>query len=139
MTTATTAMPGHRQPAETEVNRRIAVTFLREAAAGRAREAMRRYAASDFVHHNPYFASDAESLATAMDENARENPDKQLEILRSIVEGPLVALHGRVRHKPGDDPVALVHIFRIEDARILELWDLGQEPVPGSPNQVGLF
>jgi predicted SnoaL-like aldol condensation-catalyzing enzyme len=50
---------------------------------------MRGYAATDFVHHDPYFASDAESLASAMDDNAREHPNKQLEIVRTIAEGPL--------------------------------------------------
>jgi predicted SnoaL-like aldol condensation-catalyzing enzyme len=74
-----------------------------------------------------------------MDDNLRDNPGKEIEILRTIAEGPLVVLHGRVRHKPGDDPVALVHIFRIEDGRIRELWDLGQQPVTDSPNEAGLF
>lgn len=139
MTTATTLTPGHHPAQTTETNRRIAIDFLEQAAAGRAAEAMRRYAAPGFVHHNPYFAGDAESLATAMDDNHRDNPDKRLEILRSIAEGSFVALHGSVRHKPGDAPTSLVHIFRIEDGRIHELWDLGQEPVPDSPNRAGLF
>jgi predicted SnoaL-like aldol condensation-catalyzing enzyme len=139
MATTTTPSPRLEQSEEAEANRQIAVDFLTEAGAGRAQEAMRRYAAPDFVHHNPYFASDADTLARAMDENARENPDKQVDILRTIADGPLVAIHGRVRHKLGDDPVALVHIFRIDGGRIRELWDLGQEPVPGSPNRAGLF
>ena len=100
---------------------------------------MRRYAATDFIHHNPWFASDAASLATAMDANHRENPEKRFEVLRTIVEGPLVALHGRVTHKPGYDPAAVIHIFRIEDGQIHELWDVGQEPVKDSPNRAGLF
>jgi predicted SnoaL-like aldol condensation-catalyzing enzyme len=142
MTTATTAVPRPPQAEateSTEANRQIAMDFMTQAAAGHAREAMRRYAAPDFVHHNPYFASDADSLATAMDDNHRENPNKRFEILRTIAEGPLVALHGRVQHKPGDAPVALAHIFRIENERIRELWDLGQEPIPDSPNRAGLF
>jgi predicted SnoaL-like aldol condensation-catalyzing enzyme len=120
-------------------NRDIAVDFLRQAATGHAQEAMRRYAAPDFVHHNPYFASDADSLARAMDENARENPDKSLEVLRTLSEGPLVAVHSLVQHKPGDLPAATVHIFRIEDGRIAELWDIGQESPADSPNKAGMF
>ena len=139
MTTTTTTMPSQMFVEETEANRRIAIDFLREVARGRAGAAMDRYAASGFVHHNPYFAKDAGSLATAMDQNHADNPDKQLEILRAIAEGPLVAVHAWVKHKPGDDPVALVHLFRIEDGRINELWDLSQEPVVDSPNEAGLF
>ena len=139
MTTTSTAMPSQMLTEETEANRRIAIDFLRDAARGRAKAAMDRYASPMLVHHNPYFASDAGSLATAMDENHRDNPDKHLEILRTIAEGPLVAVHGWVRHKPDDEPVALVHLFRIEDGRIREMWDLSQEPVPDSPNKAGVF
>lgn len=122
-----------------EVNRQIAIDFMTQAAAGHAREAMRRYAAADFAHHNPYFASDSDSLATGMDDHHRENPNKRFEILRTITEGSLVALHGRVQQKPGDDPAAVIHIFEVEDGRIHELWDVGQDPVKDSPNRAGMF
>ena len=78
-------------------------------------------------------------LATAMDENARANPEKRLEILRTIAEGRLVAVHARVQHSPGASPAAVVHIFRFEDGRIAELWDIGQEAPLDSPNQAGMF
>jgi predicted SnoaL-like aldol condensation-catalyzing enzyme len=100
---------------------------------------MRKYAAPRFVHHNPYFRNDGGTLAAAMDENARSNPDKDMKIMRTIVEGPLVAVHSRVQLKPGDAPLAVVHIFRIEDGRIREFWDVAQ-PVPAdSPNEAGMF
>ena len=58
------------------------------------------FASADFVHHNPWFAADAWSLATALDDNARANPEKSLEVLRAIAEGDLVVAHSRVRHAP---------------------------------------
>jgi predicted SnoaL-like aldol condensation-catalyzing enzyme len=117
----------------------IAVRFLTIASAGRAREAWKRHAAPDFVHHNPSVDGDAESLIAAMDDNARANPDKVLEIQRTVAEGPLVAIHSRVRLSPGQPGAATVHIFRIEGGRICEMWDVGQ-PVPvSSPNQRGMF
>ena len=74
-----------------------------------------------------------------MEENARQNPSKVLEVKRAIAEGELVAVHSHVRQKPGDLRAAVVHIFRFEQGRIVELWDLGQ-PVPEkSPNQYGMF
>ena len=98
---------------------------------------MQRYAAPDFVHHNPWCAPDAESLATAMDANARENPQKELHVQRTIAEGPLVALHASVRHNPGEQPAAVVHIFRFEAGRISESSDIGQEAPAKSPNTAG--
>ena len=74
-----------------------------------------------------------------MEENARQNPSKVLEVKRAIAEGELVVVHSHVRQKPGDLGAAVVHIFRFEKGRIVELWDLGQ-PVPEkSPNQYGMF
>ena len=123
----------------TENNREIAIDFLTRASRGEAREVMRRYAAPDFTHHNPHFANDADRLAAAMDDNARSNPDKSLDILRTIAEGPLVAVHSRVQLKPQDAPLAATHLFRIEAGRIRELWDIVQ-PVPAdSPNRAGMF
>jgi len=54
-------------------------------------------------------------------------------------EGGFVVVHFHVRHGPGDLGAAVAHIFRFEEGRIVELWDLGQ-PVPEeSPNRYGMF
>ena len=134
---ATATQARDHQP--TESNRAIAIELVEAGAAGRARKVMRRYAAPDFIHHDPKFASDAATLAAAMDENVRSNPYMVLEIQRTIAEGPFVAVHSRVRAKPGDTPVAVAHIFRIEEGLIQELWDIAQDLPADSPNEAGLF
>ena len=139
MTTIKTAVLSDAQDHQTEANREIAIDFLTRAARGEARDAMSRYVATDFVHHNPWFAPDAESLATAMDANARENPQKELHVQRTVAEGPLVVVHASVRHSPDEQPAAVVHIMRFEDGRIRELWDIGQEAPADSPNTTGMF
>lgn len=74
-----------------------------------------------------------------MDENAQASPQKELEVLRTVAEGPLVAVHSRVRHHPTDAPVAVVHIFRFAGEQIAELWDLAQETPGESRNEAGMF
>jgi predicted SnoaL-like aldol condensation-catalyzing enzyme len=116
-----------------------AVSFLQLVAAGRVREAYAQHAAGNFRHHNPYFAADAESLMIGMEENARQNPGKRLDILRALQDGDLVAVHSYVQHGKDDRGFGLVHIFRFEGERIAELWDLAQ-PVPAeSVNANGMF
>jgi predicted SnoaL-like aldol condensation-catalyzing enzyme len=116
-----------------------AVDFLRLAASGKPREAFAKYAAAGFKHHNPFFRGDAESLIVAMEENAAQNPGKALTVHRALEDGDLVAVHSYVKHHPADRGAALTHIFRFEQERIVELWDIGQ-PVPeSSPNQHGMF
>jgi predicted SnoaL-like aldol condensation-catalyzing enzyme len=115
------------------------MAFLRLASSGKAREAFQTHAAPGFRHHNPFFRGDADSMIVAMEENAAKNPDKVLEVQRALEDGDLVAVHSRVRQKPGDRGAAVVHIFRFQGDRIIELWDLGQ-PVPeNSPNENGMY
>ena len=119
--------------------KRVGCLLSQPAASGRAREAYAKYVGTGFRHHNPYFAGDAESLMAAMDQNTRQNPAKRFEVLRALEDGDLVAVHSHVRQRPGDLGAAVVHIFRFDGDRIVELWDVGQ-PVPAeSPNSNGMF
>jgi predicted SnoaL-like aldol condensation-catalyzing enzyme len=116
-----------------------AVSFLNLVASGRVREAYAKHVGSGFRHHNPFFDSDAQALMKGMEENARQCPDKRLDILRALEDGDLVGVHSHVRLKPDDRGMALVHIFRFDADRIVELWDIGQ-PVPAeSVNSNGMF
>ena len=56
-----------------------------------------------------------------------------------LEDGDLVAVHSRVRQKPGDLGAAVVHIFRFQGDRIVELWDMGQSVPENSPNENGMF
>lgn len=116
-----------------------AVEFLTLAAAGKVSEAYERHVAAGFRHHNPYFRGDAASLKEAMRENATANPDKVLEVQRALQDGHEVAVFSRVRQRPGDAGAAVVHIFRFEGTRIVELWDVGQAVPESSLNENGMF
>jgi predicted SnoaL-like aldol condensation-catalyzing enzyme len=116
-----------------------AVSFLKLAAAGRVDQAYAEYAGASFRHHNPYFRGDAASLKAAMAENAAQNPGKSLEVKRALEDGDLVAVHSHVRQKPEDPGAAVVHIFRFENGRIVELWDVGQPVMDEGPNELDMF
>ena len=123
----------------TDSNKDAAISFLKLVASGKVREAYSKFVDAGFRHHNPFFEGSAEALMAGMEENARQNPSKVVEVKRAVAEGELVVVHSHVRHKPGDLGAAVVHIFRFEKGRIVELWDLGQ-PVPEKPlNQYGVF
>ena len=50
-----------------------------------------------------------------------------------------VGLQHRMNAYPQDRGAAVVHLFRFENDRIIELWDVGQALSPESPNQYGMF
>ena len=116
-----------------------AVSFLRLADSGKVRDAYERYVGPAFRHHNAFFPGDRESLMKAMEENAAKNPDKLLDVKLALQDGNYVAVHSHVRQSARDRGAAVVHIFRFEDERIVELWDLGQAIPQDSPNRHGMF
>ena len=116
-----------------------AIEFLTLAASGAIDDAYRRHVGPAFKHHNPYFRGDAASLMTAMKENAASNPNKIFEVQRSLEDGDLVAVHSRVRQSPADRGAVVVHLFRFEGDRIVELWDLGQAIPESSVNENGML
>ncbi len=125
--------------ADTSNRKDIAIAFLQQCAEGNVREAFAQYASPHFFHHNPFFTGDAAALMAGMEENAKQNPGKTVEIKHALEEGDLVAIHARVRHRPDELGVALVHIFRFKSGRIAEMWDIGQAVPANSPNEYGMF
>jgi len=125
--------------AENHAHKDTAVSFLKLVGSGKVREAYDRHVGVNFRHHNAFFRGDRESLMKAMEENAAKNPDKVLEVKRTLEDGNYVAVHSHIRQNTQDRGGAAVHIFRFENDRITELWDVGQAIPQESPNEHGVF
>lgn len=122
-----------------ESPKQIAMDFLLTVVSGQVRQAYERYVAADFRHHNAWFPGDAASLMAGMEDSARKQPDKSFDIQFAIAEGDRVAVYSRLRQYPGHPGIAVVHMFRIDGGKIVELWDVGQAVPDDSPNQNGMF
>lgn len=118
-------------------NKEVAEAFLRLASCGRVREAYERHVHPEFRHHNAFFKGDRESFLVAMEENARQFPDKSYETLRALEDGDLVAVHGKVIL--GGTQWSVIHILRFRDGLIIEEWEASQEARANSPNENGIF
>ena len=117
----------------------IAISFLQLVVEGKVREAFLQYIGPRFCHHNPYFEGDAESLLRAMEEDVSNNPNKLIEIKQTIEEEDSVVVFSHVKQNQDDLGWAIVHIFRFQDEKIVELWDLAQSIPENSPNENGVF
>jgi|SRR5690606_5677752 len=117
----------------------IALHFLELAAQGSSRRAFDLYVGEGFKHHNVHYKGDGKTLMEAMEENAIQFPDKIFKIHCALEDGDLVAVHSRVRPMPGDLGAAVMHIFRFEKKKIVELWDFGQAVPKESLNENGMF
>jgi predicted SnoaL-like aldol condensation-catalyzing enzyme len=116
-----------------------AVSFLQYIVAGRVEVPFEKYIAPNFKHHNPYFHSDAESLKLAMEEDAIASPNKVFKVKHAIEEGDLVTIHSHIKQNPVDLGAAVFHLFRFQENKIVELWDLSQPVLEDAQNEIGLF
>jgi predicted SnoaL-like aldol condensation-catalyzing enzyme len=116
-----------------------ALDFLNLVVSGEIDQAYENYINMHGVHHNVYYSSEFSSLRHGMKENHAQFPHKRLMVKTVVGEGDLVAIHSHLVMKEGDPGISVVHIFRFEEGRIVEMWDVGQAIPTDSPNRRGPF
>ena len=102
-------------------------------------EAAQRYLGERYTQHNPTAPDGAEVFPDLIGGLFAQAPQASFHLKRAIAEGDLVVLHYNLKMSPDDLGHAVVDIFRVEDGRIVEHWDVMQ-PVPAeSKNDNGMF
>ncbi len=81
---------------------------------------------------NPGAAEGPEAFIGVVKWFAQTYPDFRMESKRVIAEGDHVVLHSHMIRQTGDRGMAVVDIFRLENGKIVEHWDVVQE-VPETP------
>src|ERR1700722_1894551 len=123
-----------REKTVSQANKEIASNFYRMALfEGRIDEAFELYAGPYYRQHNPLIADGKEGVKNFVAWILKNHPDAHGEIVRSFAEGDYVILHckwfGLSGHPNGE---AVVDIFRLENDKVVEHWDVIQ-PVPENP------
>ena len=116
-----------------------ALDFLHMVVSGEIDQAYESYVNMHGVHHNVYYSSEFASLKRGMKESHSQFPNKRLMVKNVLGDGDLVAVHSHILMKEGEPGVSVVHIFRFEDGKIVEMWDVGQTIPVDSPNRRGAF
>ena len=116
-----------------------AAQFLKLVVAGRIEEAYDRYVDMRGRHHNPYFPAGFPSLRQAMIDDEGRHPHKELVIQHVLGDGDVAAVHSRLVMGPEAPGMTVVHLFRFEGEKIVEMWDVGAPLPADSPNADGAF
>ncbi len=95
-------------------------------------EAVAKYLGPQYRQHNPGAKDGPEPFIGLVKWFAQTYPDFRIEPKRSIAEGDYVVLHSHLVRKPGERGMAVVDIFRLENGKIVEHWDVVQE-IPETP------
>jgi predicted SnoaL-like aldol condensation-catalyzing enzyme len=94
---------------------------------------------SERRQHNPNARDGPEAIVEFMTELMASNPEACLDIKRVIVEGDLVVTHSHIRMSPADAGTAVADIYRLEDGKIVEHWDVLQPVPPTAANDNTMF
>ncbi|WP_345431531.1 nuclear transport factor 2 family protein [Actinoallomurus vinaceus] len=97
--------------------------------AKRPAEAVAAYIGPRYVQHNPEAPDGPEAFVAFVTGCGERFPKLSLDVRRVIAEDDLVVLHSLFTTSPEDRGTAAVDIFRLEDGKIVEHWDVVQ-PVP---------
>ena len=103
------------------------------------KEAMDKYGGSDYIQHNPFVATGKQPFIDFFQDFQKRNPQSCAEIKRIIAEGDLVVVHVRSTLNPRDRGRAVMDIFRLENSKIVEHWDVGQSIPEKSANDNTMF
>lgn len=122
-----------------QLQKERALDFLQMSVAGDIDNAYDSYINMHGVHHNMYYSAEFASLKRGMKENHTQFPNKRLMVKNVLGDGDMVAVHSNIILKPGEPGMAVVHLFRFEDGKIVEMWDVGQAIPVDSPNRRGAF
>lgn len=102
-------------------------------------QAVDTYFAPGYIQHNPMVQSGAEPFRAFFKAFYAGNPQATIEVKRVLADGDLVALHYKATFTPAERGYAVVDIFRIENGKIAEHWDVVQPIAEAPANSNGQF
>ncbi|WP_288243857.1 ester cyclase [uncultured Chryseobacterium sp.] len=113
---------------ELDFNKKLVIDFYQKIFGDHDFTNIDRYMLSTYIQHNPHVADGAEAFEKAVRIWLKDAPKKKVDVQRIAAENDLVFLHTKNR-LPDGKLQSVIDIFRIENKKITEHWDV-QEIVP---------
>jgi predicted SnoaL-like aldol condensation-catalyzing enzyme len=126
--------------ADLEENKRLVRSFYEEAFNGGDPEgAVERYVGDRYIQHNPQAADGPEAFIGFVKWYRGQFPQLHVEIKRMIAEDGLVMTHSLLTTSPEDRGTAAADIFRVENGKVVEHWDVLQPVSEHAANDNTMF
>jgi predicted SnoaL-like aldol condensation-catalyzing enzyme len=125
--------------ADLEANRKAVLAFYEAGLNQKDFEAASRYFGPKYIQHNPGAPDGIEGFRTFVNFLREKFPNSHSEIKNSFAEGDYVILHVHAVREPGTRGRAIVDIFRLENGKIVEHWDVAQDIPEKMPHNNGMF
>jgi len=115
--------------AQEEANKKLVSEFYEKAINQKDFEAAAKYFGNRYVQHNPNAPDGIEGFKTFLGFLREKFPQSKSEIKRAFADGDYVIIHVHAVRTPGERGSAIVDIFKLENGKIVEHWDVVQ-PIP---------
>ena len=130
------ALPAHA--ADPETNKKVVLDFFKKGLNQKDFEAAAKHFGPRYIQHNPGAPDSIDGFKAFIAMRKEKFPTPRARS-SDFAEGDFVILHVHGVREPGERGVAIVDIFRLENGKIVEHWDVVQ-PVPEKPaNNNGMF
>ena len=122
-----------------EQNKKTVVEFYEKGLNEKDFEAASKHFGPRYVQHNPNAPDGPEGFKAFLQFLKEKFPASRSEIKRVFADGDFVVLHVHAVREPGTRGNAIVDIFKLENGKIIEHWDVVQ-PIPEkAANTNGMF
>ena len=102
-------------------------------------DAASKYLGNRYTQHNPIAADGPEGLKAFIAFLKDKFPNNRSEIKRIFADGDYVIVHVHAVREPGTRGNAIIDIFKLENGKVVEHWDVIQ-PIPEkAANNNGMF
>jgi predicted SnoaL-like aldol condensation-catalyzing enzyme len=117
------------QAADIEANKKAVLEFYEKGLNQKDFDAASKYFGPKYVQHNPGAPDGIEGFKAFIALRKEKFPNAHSDIKRIFADGDYVILHAHNVPNPGDRGSAIADIFRLENGKIVEHWDVVQ-PIP---------
>jgi predicted SnoaL-like aldol condensation-catalyzing enzyme len=122
-----------------EANKNTVMAFFEAGLNKKDFDAASKFFGERYVQHNPLIADGIDGFKAFLSFLMETFPQLRGNIKRVFAEGDYVIMHTHGVRVPGQRGSAIVDIFKLEDGKIVEHWDVIQ-PIPENAiNQNGMF
>jgi predicted SnoaL-like aldol condensation-catalyzing enzyme len=133
------ALASPAMAADLEANKKAVVEFYEAGLNKKDFEAASKYFGPKYIQHNPGAQDGIEGFKAFLAFLRDKFPSSHSEIKKVFAEGDYVILHVHAVREPGTRGRAIVDIFRLENGKIVEHWDVAQDIPEKMPHNNGMF
>jgi predicted SnoaL-like aldol condensation-catalyzing enzyme len=125
--------------ADLEANKKTVLEFYEAGLNKKDFDAASKYFGPKYIQHNPGAPDGIEGFKTFVNFLRTKFPNSHSEIKKVFADGDYVILHVHAVREPGTLGRAIVDIFRLENGKIVEHWDVAQDIPEKMPHNNGMF